>query len=81
MLSTICSASTSSLSFAAYAVEVSEVPYIEDPVLIQYTGVLLLPLQVLETPIKGASVNRDGMTYVVSRIDWYRKLSSLLSDK
>lgn len=35
MLSTICSASTSPLSSAAYTMEVRRWPYIEDPVLIQ----------------------------------------------
>lgn len=35
----------------------------------------------LENPIKEATANRDGMTYVVSRMDWYWHLSSLLFDR
>lgn len=35
----------------------------------------------LENPIKEASASRDGMTHVVSRIDWYWHLSGLLLDR
>lgn len=34
----------------------------------------------LENPIKEAAANRDGMTYVVSRMNWYLELSSLLEE-
>ncbi|KAL7620466.1 hypothetical protein AAE478_009461 [Parahypoxylon ruwenzoriense] len=43
-------------------------------------GVCLL-LQVLENPLEELSANRDGMTYVISRMDWYWKLSDLLFEE
>ncbi|SPO02440.1 uncharacterized protein DNG_05113 [Cephalotrichum gorgonifer] len=36
---------------------------------------------VFENPVKEASANRDGMAHVISRIDWYWNLSSLLLEE
>lgn len=38
-------------------------------------------MQVLENPIDEASANRSGISYVVSRTDWYWNLSSLLLEE
>ena len=35
----------------------------------------------LENPIKEAKANRDGMVYVLSRMDWYWHLSDILFGK
>ncbi|KAF2804417.1 NACHT-domain-containing protein, partial [Mytilinidion resinicola] len=38
-------------------------------------------LEILMNPLTQASSNRQGITYVVSRMDWYWNLSSLLLDE
>ncbi|KAF2809484.1 NACHT-domain-containing protein [Mytilinidion resinicola] len=38
-------------------------------------------LEILMNPLTQASSNRQGITYVVSRMDWYWNMSSLLLDK
>jgi hypothetical protein len=37
--------------------------------------------KILMNPLTQASFNRQGIAYVVSRMDWYWNLSSLLLDK
>ncbi|RYP53937.1 hypothetical protein DL768_001249 [Monosporascus sp. mg162] len=47
---------------------------------IAWTGACFA-LQMLANPIDEAGANRDGIAYVVSRMDWYWELSSLLLDE
>ncbi|EXM12786.1 hypothetical protein FOTG_18735 [Fusarium oxysporum f. sp. vasinfectum 25433] len=35
-------------------------------------------LQILKNPVTETSANRDGIAYIISRIDWYHELSKLL---
>ncbi|KAK7425146.1 hypothetical protein QQX98_000060 [Neonectria punicea] len=45
-----------------------------------WAGVCII-LEMLASPVKQTTANREGIAYVISRMEWYRRLSSLLLDE